>query len=162
MRRIFVYSVSIFFVLTALAKTAASFGRLGVLGVYDPLLPFFTIKQLLLIASLFEFGTALFICFYAKRESAQLSAIAWLSTVFLFYRIGRYWGGFIEPCHCLGRVPEAIGLNPDLADDIMAISIGFIFVMSYGFLVCSLVEQYRNRIGTISRTVEDSKNVGCQ
>lgn len=162
MRRLFVYSVSIFFVLTALAKTAASFGRLGVLGVYDPLLPFLTVKQLLLIASLFEFGTALFICIYAKRESAQLSAIAWLSTVFVFYRIGRYWGGFIEPCHCLGRVPEAIGLNPDLADDIVAIALGFIFVMSYGLLAYSLVQQYQMRRSTIGRTVAGSKIEGYQ
>ena len=138
MIKVFVYSVASILLLTACAKIAASFGSIGILKVYDPLLTFLTVRQLVLAAAFLEIGASVFIWLNAGSEDRQLMAIAWISTVFICFRFGRFFGGFIEPCHCLGRVPEVIGLRPEFADNFIELLLGYMFILSYGLLFRSV------------------------
>ncbi len=141
-RSFFLHSTAVVLAIVALAKFVSAFGTVAVLKVYDPFLAYFTIRQLVLIAASLEiFVAGLIWILPAKRQALKISAVMWLALLLLFYRLGHYFGDFIEPCHCLGTVPSAIGLNPDFADFSLKLFLAYMLVGTLTLLMVGYFEK---------------------
>jgi hypothetical protein len=80
-----------------------------------------------------EIVTAL-ICFINRRPALSLGLVAWLSTNFVFYRIGLVWVGWHKPCSCLGNLTDALHISPQTADTVMKIILAYLLIGSYASL----------------------------
>jgi hypothetical protein len=62
-----------------------------------------------------ELAAATFL-FCALRPSLKLTVIAWITSIFVIYRIGDFWIGGSIPCGCLGTLTGALGITYRTAD----------------------------------------------
>lgn len=137
--------------LTAGAKVLSVIaGSSGLLQIVDPL---FALKfdYLLLAAAALEVGVAA-ICIL-RPVVEGLVALAWLSLVFLAYRIGLWSIGWQKPCGCLGNLTDALNISPQLADNFMKSLLIFMFVGSISLLLLNGRER-------VARATADSAGTG--
>ena len=129
----FLRAVALILAITATAKLFSGVSGVGgLLREYDPLLGL-RFANLLYIAATLELGVAA-ICLFRPAVDG-LVAVAWLSTVFLVYRVGLWWTGWQKPCNCLGNLTDALHISPQLADNVMKGLLAFMFIGSVSLLV---------------------------
>ena len=132
-KQAFLRSVSFLLALSAFAKFwSAAFGAGSILKASDPLvgIPF---GPLLLTVALVEVLVAS-VCL-SRSSINGLMAVAWLSTVFLAYRIGLWWIDWKKPCSCLGNLTDALHISPQLADNVMKGVLAFMLIGSISLLI---------------------------
>jgi len=129
----FLRSAGVLLVITALAKLISSAGHDRILQISDPIFGM-AFRYVFLIVGSLELLIGLYSVF-GKRPVFQTLSIAWLSTAFLVYRIGLIGIGYRKPCGCLGNLTGAIGLSPQMADDLMKGVLAFLLAGSYGLLI---------------------------
>jgi hypothetical protein len=144
--RWFVVSAVIVLALTALAKGIAASGDARILSHPAPLLGLLTNRQTMLIAVVLEvlvIGLVL-----REREIVRKAAfIAWISTVFLAYRIGLWSTGNTASCGCLGNVTDTLGIAPTTADLVSGAMLAYMLIGSYAILIWKAVAHLRARRG---------------
>lgn len=118
---------------TALAKIVMVLGGSRVLAEPDPLLTWFTNRQMLFLAALLELMVVWTICKFDLVPA--LASTAWIASVFLAYRFLLWSSGFKGFCRCLGSITEALGVGPEAADRLAAFILGFLLIGSYGSLI---------------------------
>ncbi len=130
--RSFLHSAGVLLLITSVAKFISSGGNARILNFPDPifLIPF---RYVFWVVGGIELIIAL-VCFSNRRLGFQAGLIAWLATNFGLYRIGLRWIGYNKPCTCLGNLTDALHIPPQIADDIMKIVLGYLFIGSYAAL----------------------------
>jgi hypothetical protein len=64
----------------------------------------------------------------------QLSAVAWIGTVFLCYRIGLWAVAYEGECSCLGHLADPLGVSPSTADWVAKGMLAYLLAGSACFL----------------------------
>lgn len=123
---------TVILVITALAKLSSVAGSSQLLSVADPVLGT-SFSTSLLFAAAIELIVAA-ICLFRSAVDG-LVAVAWLSTVFLTYRVALWWTGWQKPCSCLGNLTDALHISPELADNVMKGLLAFMFIGSVSLLI---------------------------
>lgn len=127
--RLFVGSAGVLLLITAVAKLFTTFDHAKILHVRDPILTV-SFRVLFWVLGLVEWLIAL-TCFFSKQTQLQLILLAWLSTNFVFYRIGLLWIGYVKPCSCMGNLTDALHIPPQTADIVMEIILAYLLIGSY-------------------------------
>ena len=128
----FVIVVAIALSLAGVAKIWSVVDAHPSLSSTDPVF-LLKLRTAFLIAAALEFGVAA-VCLFRPIIDG-LVAVAWLSTVFLTYRIGLWWVGWQKPCSCLGNLTDALHISPQLADNVMKGLLGFMLIGSVSLLI---------------------------
>ena len=131
--RFFLSSAAGLLAITALAKIISGFGHARILDHNDPILDV-SYRTLFFGVGAAELATAL-ICFCSRQIWLRAGLLAWLATGFLVYRLGLLWGGYLQPCKCLGSLTEALHLPPETADAAMKVVLGYLLAGSYATLI---------------------------
>jgi hypothetical protein len=144
--------IAVMLFITAVAKMFALSGSAPLLAVEDPVLG--VRFSILLFASAVLEVVVGAICL--RRPVVDgLSAILWLSSIILSYRVCLWWAGWTKPCGCLGNVTDALHISPLLADNLMKGLLSFMFIGSLSLLVLN-----RRERGT--KATADSAGTGCE
>lgn len=126
----FLTGTGVFLAVTAVLKLYSGLLETKVLGAADPLLPFFTVRQMMFLAALLELAVA-FVLFRRQHAETAPWLVLWLVGVFTAYRVGLWAVGFQGHCSCMGHVLDFL---PGVwLDRLMVASLG---VMGSGALVC--------------------------
>lgn len=125
-------SAGVILAITGIAKACSGLGISKFLAVADPIIGI-QFGHLMLVVGILEIAIAL-VCFCSKQRSMALGLVAWLSTNFVFYRLGLWWMDWHRPCSCLGNLTDALHLSPQIADTVMKIILGYLLVGSYASL----------------------------
>ena len=128
----FSVSAGVILAITGIAKVWSGLGNSKLLAVADPIIGVH-FGNLMLAVGFAEIVIA-FVCFFGKRQTLALGLVAWLSTNFLFYRIGLWWMDWHRPCSCLGNLTDALHLPPQTADTAMKIILAYLLIGSYASL----------------------------
>lgn len=139
--RWFRYSAAALLLITGLAKIISGAGNARILNSPEPLLsvPF---RYLFWVVGGIELVVA-GNCFFNKKVTVVMMLVAWLTTNFLFYRLGLLWIGYEKPCACLGSMTSAIGISPNVADNVMKVILGYLFIGSYAALIWLWKQNHR-------------------
>jgi len=119
--------------ITGLAKVISIFGGVNALKTFDPvfglrfiiLLPIVGVVEII-VASL---------CLFLSKLKTRLLIVAWLATLILIYRGAMVALHYKEPCGCLGSMTAALHISPQIADQIMKITLAYLIIGSYGSLI---------------------------
>lgn len=133
----FVTMATLVLLLTALAKVLTLTGSAKQLATPDPVFGVFSVRQLLALGAVLEIAVAS-IGFSRVPMRLKCGALAWVSSLFLFYRFGRWWLGVHEPCGCLGGIWQWLSLSRstiDFADSALFVFLVFVWT---GSCVCAL------------------------
>lgn len=125
----FVRSVGLILCVTGLAKLVSAFGHTPIVRLAEPITQI-QFRQLFIVAGVAELFIAAY-CILSKKTINSLLVIAWLSTVFLAYRLSLFWIGWKLPCPCLGNLVPTLHISPFLADMIMKIIMAYMLIGSY-------------------------------
>lgn len=105
----FVASVSIILITTGILKleastaAASSSAAIAYLDRADDVIGFLSTRRLLMLAGILELVVVTVIVWRRKHLDETLSLIVWTGSIFLAYRIARWWlGAAGVPCGCLG------------------------------------------------------------
>ena len=133
-------SLGLILAITGLAKLWSSLGAARALLAPDPLLgvPY---KHLFAGVAVMEIVVAT-ICFLGRSRHLALALVAYLSTNFLFYRVGLWWIGWKQPCGCMGSLTDALHIKPQTADHI---ALGLLLYMLAASYTVLFVEWRRTR-----------------
>lgn len=102
LERVFLTTTVMLLAMTAALKLASVGGRDALLGLYDPVIPFFTNRQLLALTAVVEIGYAIAIWKH-RNTSFGFILVGSLSLTFLAYRMGLSLVGHQGNCSCLGH-----------------------------------------------------------
>lgn len=122
--------------LTALAKLVSAYQTVGYLTLRDPLFESMTNRQVLSGAAAVELVVVVLLI-WVKSQPKQLSLIAWLSSLFLLYRVSLYLvstPGYV-PCPCLGNAAEWLHLSPTHLGWLVKAVLVYLLIGSYGLLI---------------------------
>ena len=103
-----------------------------ILQTNDPLTGF-QFGELFRIIAGIEITVAL-VLFFSKRIWLPTGLLAWLTTIFLIYRLGLLWVGYHKPCSCMGNLTDALHIPPQTADTVMKIILAYLLIGSYATL----------------------------
>jgi hypothetical protein len=131
--RIYSYLTGFLLLTTAASKLFAATGSARILEIDDPIIgvPFHLV---FLIVGAVELAIAIF-CFFSKSTELKAGLVAWLATCFLVYRLGLAWMGYHRPCSCLGNLTDRLHVDPETADAVMKVILGYLLIYSYGALL---------------------------
>lgn len=129
----FSFSAAAILAFTGAAKVWTAFAPTKVLAVADPITGV-SFGHLMLAVGVLELVIA-GICLFAKSQTLKLGLIVWLATNFVVYRLGLWWIGWHKPCSCLGNLTDALHLKPEVADNIMKVTLAYLLLGSYGLLL---------------------------
>lgn len=132
LKRSFILSAFIVFIITGVAKLCSGLGSAKVLSMQDPILGI-CYRYLLVFIGSIEIVVAI-LCIFKQIEKFAIVIVAWLSTSFALYRLSLYWVNAHQPCHCLGVLTDAIHLSMDSADNIMKGVLTYLLIGSYTIL----------------------------
>jgi hypothetical protein len=127
----FLFSAGLIFAITGMAKIYSSFGSAKALLEPDPIFGV-QFRHLMFAVGVVEIGASAFCIASARTRTAAL-LVAWLSCLFLFYRLGVWWLGWQVPCRCLGTLSDSLHLAPATVDNLMKIVLAYLLV---GSVVC--------------------------
>jgi hypothetical protein len=108
----FLYTAGTILAIVGAAKVAGSLGNAPINDVRDPIFGV-PLAQLTLLVGIVELGVAL-VCFGFWHRQLSLGLVAWLGINFTAYRVGVALVGWDRPCECLGSLPGALGLRPEV------------------------------------------------
>ena len=130
--RLFIWSVLVIFLVTALLKLMASTQSAGMLDEKDFLFPFLSRRQFLVVGGLLEIG---YIALLWKVRSTRfaLELVVWMSAVLSGYRGILHVYGDGAPCSCLGFYWGYVGSN---------VALGLILWCLIGSIAFSLGEYF--------------------
>jgi hypothetical protein len=128
----FKYSAGILLLITSFAKIASTTGNARILQTLDPLLmsPFRTIFW---VAGGLELLIAL-TCFVNVKLFVPMGLIAWISSVFVAYRICLRLVNYNMPCKCMGNLTDAIRISPETAQIVTSTILLYLLIGSYASL----------------------------
>jgi hypothetical protein len=101
--RSFFYSSMLALIVAATAKIISAFQPLRILNSPDPVLGFITRRQMLLLSGYLEIVIVVSMSWRASIAFSA-AALAWLTSLFLGYRICLHFLAPTEPCSCLGSL----------------------------------------------------------
>lgn len=129
----YIKSVAVLFFIFSMAKFVTLGANIPLLDLSDPI---FLLKNryLLLLVAITEFLVAV-LCILNKEPRIQITAIAWLSTNFMLYRIGLFMLGDLRHCACLGNFADALYISPQVADGIVKVALAYLLIGSHGLLI---------------------------
>jgi hypothetical protein len=134
----FLKFAAIVFLFTGAAKIVSGLGPDKVLLLDDPLTGI-PIRWLMAGVGSIEVAFAVILMRARRGPVFKLSLIAWLSSVFLGYRIGLHLINWSKPCSCLGSITGILHISPNIADLIMKAVLVVLLLGSYGLLACHFV-----------------------
>jgi hypothetical protein len=126
------YTAGILLLCTGTAKLISAGGNARILLLPDPVLNIL-FQQVFWFVGVIEIIIAV-ICLFGKRIGLQAGLVAWLATIFVFYRIGLIWVGYHKPCSCLGNLTDALHIPPQTADTAMKFILAYLLIGSYATL----------------------------
>jgi hypothetical protein len=132
MARLFIVSAALVFMVAGVSKFINSAGHSRILLEHDPVVGL-TFKYLTRAVGGVEVAVAL-VCVFGGRILLQAGLLAWLATTFLAYRLGLVWIGYQKSCSCLGSLPSALHIPPQIADNVMKFILAYLIIGSYGIL----------------------------
>jgi hypothetical protein len=129
---LFLRSAGVLLLATAAAKVLSAVATSRALQSLDPIfmLPFR--YELVLVAGI-EAVLGI-ICFLSAKIVLRAALLAWLTSLFLIYRLGLLLVGYEGPCRCLGNLTDALHVAPQTADAIMKGVLGYLLVGSLAVL----------------------------
>jgi hypothetical protein len=145
----FVGSAVVILAVTAVIKLAAATGEARILAQADPLLAFFSNRQMMILAALLE-AFVVGVILWEPDRFRQAALVAWIGTVFLAYRLGLWWIGHEGACPCLGNVTRSIGLSPAKEDLGVKILLGYLVLGSYVLVIWEVVVRWKRGRGELS------------
>jgi len=130
--RRFVFGFGVLLVLTGLAKIWSSFGDARLLVHTDPIVGV-EFRYLMLATGLLELGIA-GICFHPQKTRLGTVLVAWLSSVFLVYRLGLWWLDWHSPCACLGNLTDSLNISPESSNTLVELLLAYLVAASWGLI----------------------------
>lgn len=124
LRCCFVVSAGSILLVTGIAKVVSAFGTSRILDLSDPIFSI-SFRHLFASVGLLETIVAV-LCVCRPKELLSLGLTAWVAISFLLYRSGLVWVGWHRPCPCLGNLSDTLHVNPDLADSVSKVLIGYL------------------------------------
>jgi hypothetical protein len=128
----FFVSAGALLLLTATAKFISARGNAGILDTPDPV--FLTsYRHELPLVGVIESGVAIW-CIFGHGLMTRAMLLAWLSSMFIAYRVAVF---VIEPfktCPCLGTITQALHIPPQTANAAMIVALAYLFSGSWGTL----------------------------
>ena len=135
----FVFTCGIILCLTALAKIFSAQGDQLLLQQPDPLLGI-SFRYAYFATSSLELFVCI-CCFFKTEKLLSAVLVAWLSTMFLAYRVGLWLINWHRRCHCLGNFSTALHISDRSASTLMQILLGFMLIGSYAIVLWKLLER---------------------
>lgn len=140
--RAFILSAGAILLLTAAAKILGAWRETRVMTAADPIFSL-SYRYLFIEAGALE-AIAGLICLFSKRSLIQVIIIAWLSSAFLFYRVGLYLIKYQGPCPCLGSLTTEMHISKRLADSLLISTLSYMLIGSYLACVLILTQSHRH------------------
>ncbi len=145
--QVFLYSVALILILTALAKVFSAGGAARILARPDPVL-MLDLRSLLVAVAFVEGGVAAYLLLAPDRRKKYL-LILWLSASFTLYRVFLWRVDPGGQCPCLGSATESLGLRPAMVDLMLKIVTAYLLFGSSLLLLSDLLASRCKRpIGT--------------
>ncbi len=141
--KLFTRSAAVILLITAIAKLISFSGSAKILDQTDPILVF-SFRHIFLAVGLLEVVIAT-LCFLPLNKFLQVSLLAWLSTIFLTYRLSLYYLNYHRPCSCLGNLTDALGVPPFLAEFFLKCVVVYLLLGSYTSLAWLYAKNQRRR-----------------
>lgn len=126
----FIQSSAVLFMVTAIAKISAL--RNGAFGEADPLFFFLARRDVLILAAAVEMAVATFLFWPNQGIQRKLTAVCWVSSLFLAYRLGLWSIDFKGDCGCLG------GGNI-IGDWVSGAILGYLILGGTGLVACNWI-----------------------
>jgi hypothetical protein len=142
----FVGSVVVVLAVTAILKIVSATGEAPILAQSDPLLAYFSNRQMMLLAAFLE-ALVLGLILWEHDRLRQVALVAWIGTGFLMYRAGLWWVGYEGACSCLGNVTRTVGLSPAMEDLGVKILLGYLLLGSYSLIAWEVVGRWKHGRG---------------
>lgn len=142
--QVYLKSVVLLLTITAGAKVAMAFGKAPLLDIPSPLFGFASNRVLVALAAAIEITVAVSILAHRRKEVAAVTAVAWLATLFIGYRLALWGTGFHGYCDCLGSLPGLIHLSAQEANWIALGIVAYFFIGSYGILLRPLARRRKH------------------
>jgi len=135
----YIYSTAVILFVTAMIKFTSAAGNAPILDWLDSLLPL-TNRTSFILAGVMEVGLSTFL-FLGNERPVKISVIAWLSLVYLIYRLGLLWAGFPNICSCLGNLNERFPISPAIENTIAWTLLVWLLIGSHLFGVYHLTNR---------------------
>ncbi len=125
-RQLLCWAAGLVLILTAAAKVIGASQGERVLSERDPLLGYWDLREVLLMAALLEICVA--VTLLAGRSGRRKGfCLLWIVGLFVAYRAGLRAIGFRGYCHCLGEWTTWLGLQQAGAD---ALAVGILICLA--------------------------------
>jgi len=134
--RIFITTAGVILTITAFAKLISASQSAGYLDLRDPLFEFLTNRQVLSGAAAVELVIVILLM-WVKNDQKRLALVAWISSMFLLYRVSIHFvktPGYV-PCPCLGNAAAWIHVAPSHLDWAIKALLAYLLIGSYGLLI---------------------------
>lgn len=118
---------------TGLAKLASAFGSAPILYSTSPILPL-SFRNLMLFAGILESGIGVY-CVIRRSQDIAVLMIAWVSTIFLVYRLSLWAVDWKLPCPCMGSLTTMLHLTPEHSDNIIKVILAGLLAGSYTIIL---------------------------
>lgn len=136
---------------TAVPKLAAVFGPGRGLQSPDIVFPFLTNRWVLLIAAIAELSVFT-VCVLSRSSLIRSFSIAWLASMFTFYRVGLWIKGAKTTCGCLGLATSWLKISRPVAESIVELILVYLLIVSYGALFRIWIDSNNKRIQRMPAT----------
>jgi hypothetical protein len=147
----FLTGTAVFLAVTASLKLYSGLLETKVLETADPLLPFFTVRQMMFLAALLELAVA-FVLFRRQHAETAPWLVLWLVGVFAAYRVGLWAVGFQGHCSCLGHVLDflpGVWLDRLMVASLGAMGLGSLWTIRYQPIERSSCQSLVGQVGIL-------------
>lgn len=142
-RAIFIWTVMLVLFASIVGKLLAQFAPSMGTEYMDPIFPFLTARQMMLLAAVFE---CVVVTVLALRWSTEKKCllILWMCLTFACYRLGLWIIGFQGICSCFGQFFQYLGLSNHQASRVSQFSLAYMAIGAGICLIASRVRLWRN------------------
>ncbi len=145
LREIFCVSALLILSVSVLAKLISASQGSRDLTFPDPLFPFMTKQELMLVACAAEMAVIAPLVI-STNSVLTLISLASLSSCFALYRLGVAWlGSSLQPCPCLGNAATWLGVRPAVSDHMSNGLMLYLLLVSILFLSLDLLSNASRR-----------------
>jgi|APCry1669189101_1035198.scaffolds.fasta_scaffold90331_1 hypothetical protein len=130
--RLFACSGGVLVAVTGIAKIWSAFGAASLLRSIDPVFGI-RFRLLLLVVGVVEIVIA-FACLSASGVRLPAILLAWVSTMFLVYRVGLWSVHWEHACPCLGQLTDALPMSARTVDALVKATLAYLLIGSYALL----------------------------
>ena len=136
--RCFCLAAAAVFAIAAVGKLLLAFQTDRWLGEVNPIIVFMSHRQVLIFAGLIELGAAGWIL-RSSDVGQRLVIVGSLVLVFWLYRVSLMHLPVKQPCSCMGRVPEWMGLSSVPGDTIVIV---VLWLLTGGMLLAWVIQLF--------------------